>query len=678
MKPSTLLALASDGVLPLGPVALDTETSGLHVDDGARVAVVSVAFEINQTWEDILGSHEKATEDTNHPVWGAEPYLDSQTVRLVSFAFPFDQGTTGTGKPEDTGQAAFFDENPNLDRGEWEALLKWLGKVGPNGFIMHNAKFDLHMMYAGVRRWPSVGIDLARWLLWDTQNVCYLAWPRHRSSLKPTAKRIWGTQETNESDMVQAYLRKSKLPSGRWDLVPWDVIAPYAQQDARLTYRLYRHQLALMEQGKLAEWFEDQQLTVYEAIQRRLEVTLMLYRIEQRGLPFDAANAKEIGGVIDTKVAELQARLPFKPPTLPVAKHYWFGVGDRNGVKGLGLKPYSYTSSGLPQVNSQVVDKMVHDNVKSASDWRDLQKLQTVGSRWYHGWSEAIGPDGRLRASFRQNGTVSGRFSVERVQLQAIPHDYRLTNEVLKGIPTPRQLIADGVPNGYELWELDLAQAELRVAALYADCTRMLELIRNGDDLHGDAATQLFKVTPDDPTWGQMRNVAKRANFSLIFGVGPDKLRGDIEAQTGIVLGRDETKDLVYAWHNLYPEFHRSIESHMRIVETRQNQNGYGWVTLWNGERRWFTHEEEAHKAFNQRVQPALAQFGLDWWLASESRLMNQKGQGIVMTIHDSLVLLLRSETAEDTAQEIRMLGEEFWGQVFPGVPGGIDCKKWS
>lgn len=682
MKPSTLLELAVGGLTPTGPIALDTETSGLHVDDGARVAVVSIAFEIDPAWETALGSHGSQTGTSSEPVTGVEKYYDSHSVNLVSFAFPFDQGVANTGKPEDTGQQSFFDQNYNLDRGEWEALLKWLELVGSNGFIMHNAKFDLHMMFAGVRRWPKAGIDLARWLLWDTQNVCHLAWPQARTtSLKPTAKRLWGIKETTESELVQTYLRQSKLPTGRWDLVPWDVIAPYAQQDARLTYRLYKHQMHLLETGQLAPWlngWEYTELTAKESIDRRLAVTLMLYRMEQRGLPFDGARAGEIGKTIDIKVAELQERLPFKPATLPMAKHYWFGVGDKNGVVGLGLKPYAFTQSGLPQVNAQTIDKMVADNVKGASDWRDLQKLQTVGSRWYHGWSSMVGEDGRLRASFRQNGTVSGRFSVERVQLQAIPHNYRLTNEVLKGIPTPRQLIADGVPDGYELWELDLAQAELRVAALYADCARMLELIRNGDDLHGDAATQLFNVHPDDPNWGEMRNVAKRANFSLIFGVGPDKLRGDIEAQTGIVLGRDETRDLVYAWHNLYPEYHRSIESHMRIIEKRQKEHGYGWITLWNGERRWFTSEEEAHKAFNQRVQPALAQFGMDWWLQAEQRLMNQDGQGVVMTIHDSLVLLLRKDTAEDTAREIQMLGVELWDQVFPGVPGGVDCKRWS
>jgi len=681
LKPSDLLKLAHEGFYPIGPVSLDTETSGLHVDDGARVAVVSLAFEIDDWWEKTLKDLDGPNDGPNAVICATESYLDSHGVRLASVAFPYDQGTSGTGKAEDTGQASFFDEQVNLDRDEWVALLRWLTMLGYTKgryLVMHNAKFDLHMMNAGVRRWPDTGMDLSTWLLWDTQNVCHLAWPESRTtSLKPTSKRLWGIAETNESESVKTYLRKSKLPNGRWDLVPWDIIAPYAQQDARLTYRLYRHQHALMTSGLLAPWIGEPE-AIYQAIKRRLDVTLMLYRVERRGLPFNGPRAAEIGETIDVMTEDLKKKLPFLPHTLPMAKHYWFGKGDRNGVIGQGLTPYAFTQSGQPQVNGLVVDKMVKAGVPAADTWRDLQKLQTVGSRWYHGWSSMTGDDGRLRASVRQNGTVSGRFSVERVQLQAIPHDYRLTNEVLKGIPTPRKLIADGVPDGYELWELDLAQAELRVAALYAGCERMLELIHRGEDLHGDAATQLFGVKPGDPNWDEMRNVAKRANFSLIFGVGADTLRGDIEAQTGLVLSRDETRQLIFDWHRLYPEFQRAIEMHQSIVEKRQKDNGLGWVSIWNGERRWFQGDEEAHKAFNQRVQPALAQFGLDWWLAADELMKDLPNQGIVMMIHDSLVLELKTGEAEAIATRVQQLGEYLWEEVFTGVPGGVDCKKWS
>jgi DNA polymerase I-like protein with 3'-5' exonuclease and polymerase domains len=679
LKPSDLLTLAENGVFPVGPVALDTETSGLHVDDGARVAVVAIAFSPSCDFQEYLEGQGAYHENDDKFTYGVEVVDDSINLPVVSFAFPFDQGTEGTGKPEDTGQGTLFGENPNLDIDEWQALLTWLELVGENQgpyLVMHHAKFDMHMMNAGVRRWPGQGIDLQNWLVWDTQNVAHLAWPQHKTTgLKPTSRILWGVAETNESELVQTYLRKTKLPSGRWDLVPWEIIAPYAQQDARLTLRLHHRQLNELINGTLMPWIENDFNTKIGLIQRRLATTQMLYRMELRGLPFDGPTALGAADLIDQKVEELEQKLPFQPTTLPMAKHYWFGQGNKGGVDGLGLTPYAYTQNGSPQVNAQVVEQMAENGVPYAAEWRDLQKLQTVGSRWYRGWGSMTGPDGRLRASVRQNGTVSGRFSVQRVQLQAIPHDYRLTGEALEGIPTPRALINRGIPKGYELWELDLAQAELRVAALYANCARMLELINAGEDLHGDAATQLFGVTADSPEWGRLRNVAKRANFSLIFGVGAEKLRGDIEAQTGVVLSYEETKKLVYDWNGLYPEYRQAIDMHMNIVEKRQAE-GLGWVELWNKERRWFQQEEEAHKAFNQRVQPALAQFGIDWWL-EVSKLFDDP-EGMVMTVHDSIVLLLKSDTAETSALTAKAIGLDLWDDVFAGVPGEIDMKRWE
>jgi DNA polymerase I-like protein with 3'-5' exonuclease and polymerase domains len=605
----------------------------------------------------------------------------------------------GTGKPEDNGQGVLFGESTNLGEDQWNDLREWLTLVGKkNGFVFHNAKFDLHLMEAGIRRWPGQGIDLSAWTIWDTQNVCHLMWPESKTtSLKPTSARLWGAAETDESAKVKNHLTKGKLPSGRWDLVPWELIGPYADQDARLTIRLYYHQLWALTAGE-ADWFREDrgQMNVHQAIERRLRTTLMLFRIERRGLPFDAEQAAAQAVVIQKRFHALADSLPFKPITLPMAKHYWFGRGSKNGVVGLGLPAYATTDKGEPQVNAFIVEKMAKDGVPAAAQWRDLQKLQTADSRWYTGWASMVGPDGRLRASVRQNGTVSSRFSVERVQLQAIPHDYRLAGGALSDILTPRALIGRGVPRGFQLWELDLAQAELRVAALFANCTRMLKLINEDQDLHGDAATQLFGVTPDDPKWGQMRNVAKRANFSLIFGVGAEKLQADIETQTGMVLTLEEARVLVRDWNALYPEFQQAIRQHMDVVEKRMRSNphGLGWLQTRNGERRWFQPDEDTHKAFNQRVQPNLAQFGIDWWLDVEATVTAELGDfvvedagsleplgrvGVVMLIHDSIVMLLpEGEVGERIAFAARDRGRELWSEFFPGVPGDVDVKKWG
>lgn len=695
IKPSDLLKLAQQGIIPAGNVSLDTETSGLFTDDGARVSTVSIGWEDpTASWTGIVGTDQWAGGVSTNRLESVGTKDSPHQTMIVSMAWPYDQGLTDTGKPEDDGQMGLWPDAENLPTLEWYALLEWLELLhdlhdGPY-IDMHHAKFDMHIMDAGLRTVANSGIDMHDMIDWDTQNVASLFWSMHgTTSLKPTCSRIWGDAESDEQAKVKNYLAKKKLPPGRWDLIPWDIIGSYADQDARLTTRLRIHQQYLIRNKLDGKWLDgkDGRLSVEDAVVRRLETSKMLFRMERRGLPFDHSAAIKASREMNRREIKLVKELPFQPPTLPMAKHYWFGEGVVKGIKGLELHPVSVTDKGEAQLNATVVRKLAERGVPGIDTWRNIQKVSTANARWYEGWGNMAGEDGRLRGSVRQNGTRSGRFSISRVQLQAIPHDYRLAGFTgLDGIPTPRQLIAEGVPKGYRLWELDLANAELRVAALMAKCTRMLKLIGVGADLHGDAATQLFNADPMDDDWGQRRGVAKRANFSLIFGVGWVKLQDDIDVQTGLIMRDDETQALVRDWNKLYPEYQREIRKTMGVVETRQKRHGYGWTQMFNGERRWFVPNEETHKGFNQRVQPTLAQYGINWWLEADAmieRELVKLGEdtekfGLVMLIHDSMVLLLPEGEDERIVKGVQDIGVRLWGETFPGVPGGVDAKQWG
>lgn len=632
-------------------VACDTETSGLFADDGARVSTVSVA------WRD---------PDTNE---------------LVGYAWPFDQGVYG--KPEDRGQETIWPDAENLDLDEWAALLDWLS-LRP--LIFHNAKFDLEKLRVGCRRWPGIGLDLQGTTMWDTQNVTHLLWPlAGTTSLKPTSARLFGADVEDESKAVKEYLRKKKLPAGRWDLIPWDILGPYATQDALLTYRLYEYQVAGIDAGELGTWLEN----VYETIERRLQTTLVLYRMEWRGLPYDEVESRMAGDECVQRATAVASTLPFGP-TGPKAKHFFFGDGKSDrGIECLNLPPYAVSDkTSEPSLTAEILERMVEDQVPYAERWLEWNKVDNAASMWYNGYADKMGQDGRLRCCFRQNGTVSSRFSVERVNLQAIPQDYRLNNYIaLDGVPTPRDLIAGAVrkmKGKWKIYELDLAQAELRVAAMFAKCDPMLEMINEGQDLHAVTTRELFNLDIGHPDWGKYRQVGKRGNFSLIFGAKWLTFMRMVSKETGIRLKDYESQDIVAKWNRLYPEFGEAIERHSNAIASRQVKHGYGWIDLINGERRWFEQYEEAHKAFNQRVQANLAQFGVDWMLRTDEYLRNagyseESGTGLVLTIHDSQVLLLPDNwKGGKLAEACAEVGRELWKEWFPDVPGEVDYHKWG
>lgn len=759
--PLDLYQLLREGEAPQPvKVAYDTETSGLHVDAGARVSTVSVAWILEDGqedwWREWLGG--EGQHEWEDGIWTlrVEVCEGAKTGELergdwarkhwvLSFAWPYDQGALGTGKPEDRtsevlahgqgGLLGLLDEwtpdkptpdSGNLEWEQWAALGQWLQEVGAGdgGLTAHNAKFDILMMEAGCRRWEG-GVDLLALVEWDTMLGAdlWVRWQMARATgsrptnqLKPIGRYLWGEAEGDEQDVIKRYLQKHKLPKGRWDLMPWRIIAVYADQDARLTARLRRweeHEAARVQKvasrkSRLESgWKAGIGMSGFE---RRMEVMRMLTRVERRGLPFNTAGAKEASVELAKRTAEVEQVLAEElagKVTLDMAKHYWFGRGDKPGewrdhrgrpidVRGHGYEPYARTEKGAPVVDVSTLGKMQRDGLPLVREWTQYKRLDDARSRWYDGWSDRAGADRRLRTSFRQVGTASGRFSVEGVQLQAIPADYRVEG-TLAGVASPRDLIGQGVPEGYELWEMDLAQAELRVAAYMAGCQTMLDAIDRGADLHGETATALFGVQPGDPDWGEKRQVAKRSNFSLIFGVGWRTFQETLWKEAGIDMPEHEVRDLVYAWNALYPEYKAAIRQHEARVLRRYREFGIGWMQDGGqgmGERRWFpawdvrvwnevrgSWEETAHKAFNQRVQPALAQYGMDLWLGAEDRLRARYGDGeagLCLMVHDSMVLLLPEGDGPEVCAELREWGRELWAERFPGLPGDLDASEWS
>jgi hypothetical protein len=694
MLPSDLLDLLISGFGPDSPVAFDTETSGLYADDGARVATVSVAWaDYDGEWLDFASDHKFMT-------WNIETiHAESNyQVPIVSVAWPFDQGVSGTGKPEDHGQGTFWADADNLDEKEWGSLLRWLFEVGKEqGLTAQNAPFDVLMMDAGCRRFTET-----KWLndliTWDTQNGIAMLYPlitdpdkgnKRTIALKPASRHLFGMDVADEAKIVQRYLTKKKLPKGRWDLMPWDIIGEYADKDARLTAMQRLRQEWEIEHNAGGDWLypfaEDRGLTgpeyVMEIMNRRTDVARLLARMEKRGLPYDEIGSRDAADRCRELAAEVAKRLPFRAD-INAAKAWFFTE------EGLNLPAYELTKEGAVSMTAEVVDRMVNDKVPHATDWAEWNKVTNAASMWYTAYADAMGTDGRLRTRLRQNGTVSTRFSAERVNLQAIPQDYRLSShEILTGIPTPREFIARGlvaVP-GWKMWELDLAQAELRVAAMFAQCERMMQMIHDGEDLHSFTTEALFKIQQDDPNFGTMRQVGKRGNFSLIFDAGGETFWKMVRKETGIDLGLPFSEKVVRDWRRLYPEFGVAVDSHSRKVQQRQIRYKRGWVTLLNGERRWFERYEDSHKAFNQRVQGNLAQFGIDWMLASDRFLMeallpkDRLTAGLLLTIHDSQVLLVPdTDEGEWMVQECAKIGEDLWKRWFPGVPGGVDVKEWG
>ena len=628
----------------VGPVMFDTETDGLHPDDGARVSVISLAFRV---------------EDEDQP---------------VSVAYPFGQDPDSSVK--------FFDKLPDDDewRGKhdlgqraWRHLTRWLNSAGA-GLVGHNIKFDiLQMNGQAVPGYP--GVDLTERVLFDTMVMAAEVWPRGPLALKKIATQLWGLDADEEQRALAPYLGRKTDP--RFDLVPWPVMFEYARRDAELTMMVFE-QMA-------TELYESTALGRF--LPMEMDVNRALIRMEVAGLPYDPEMSRDFARAIDARMEEIQAQLPFNVKPNDIKKFYFSTEPNPSAPDptrpGLGLEPIETTPTGQPKMTAPIVDRMAAQGVPYTRELREYNRLKSANSKWYYPFADRAGADGRIRTSFRHTGgTKSGRFSASRINLQAVPKDYALQLPV----PTPRQVVASAVrdlPADWGLFDLDLEQAELRVAALYAGCEPMLEHIREGRDSHGETATQLFGVSPGDSDWDMYRSIAKRANFSLIFGSGPVSFHEMLSNQAGLDLPMREVRRIVYDWRDLYPEFGAAIESAQGVCER------FGFVEGLLGRRRYYGRDEDAHSAFNQVVQSSLATYAKMWTLSTD-RLCREldlpaRGRrdgvgrgGLLLVVHDSQVLLLPNAEHESIVETICQSASDIWDEAFPGVPGGADWERWA
>ncbi|MFB8385939.1 DNA polymerase I [Microbacterium sp. NPDC055910] len=122
----------------------------------------------------------------------------------------------------------------------------------------------------------------------------------------------------------------------------------------------------------------------------------------------------------------------------------------------------------------------------------------------------AIGDDGRIRTTYLQTGSQTGRLSSTDPNLQNIP----IRTEESRRIRSAFQ-----VGTGYDtLLTADYSQIEMRIMAHLSEDPGLIEAFNSGEDLHRFVGARVFSVDPADVT-PQMRTKVKAMSYGLVYGL---------------------------------------------------------------------------------------------------------------------------------------------------------------
>jgi DNA polymerase I-like protein with 3'-5' exonuclease and polymerase domains len=599
-------------------IAVDTETTGLHADDPCQ--------------RKDCGPH-------------CPGNVHITTVTLASDGWSL-------GIPFDVREAE------NAEAEDWYSLCFWLKK---QKLIFHNAKFDVEMFYRGAPMGWN-GVDLTDNIMWDTKLACWVLWPLESSSLKATAMRLWGFAEGQEQRDIQQWLKDHDHEEFEIWYAPMSVHMPYAKQDAVLTYDLWKEQEMVVGRD------EDYELS--SLIEREVEVCKVLIGMETRGIGFDVDKAKEIDRLLRAEKETLTQQLPFRPTDMQAVK-FWQKNDPDNPVWVRAKR----TPTGRVSTDKDAMPTLIEAGLPFAEEYDHWSDLDLAISRYYGDrdeytkkgrsatWRKLVGKDGRLRTDFQQDGTTSTRFSARRVNLQAIPKEETAKDRY----PSPRSCMV--AQKGYVLVEMDLSQAEVRVAAAVSQSKGLRSVVNSGDNIHLGTARLLFPHLDWTGTEEEQKkrnakeyHAAKTLNFAIQYGAGPDKIAGMLHCTVG------EAEAYRSRYHSAFPE----IQQTMRIAQHKAETRGY--VYLISGRKRYFAPEERSFKALNAVVQGNVAE------AMKEVMLWINKFYPTYMLIqiHDSLVMEIPDTTeAWKNIEDILRHTEEMLTEMF-GIKMAADLKIWT
>jgi len=365
-----------------------------------------------------------------------------------------------------------------------------------------------------------------------------------------------------------------------------------------------------------------------------LPLCQVLYRMEKRGISIDRTQLEQFGAMLSQRIAECEE----------IIYSYSNEKFNINSTRQLGellfeklaLPPVKKTKTGY-STNAEVLEKLKgkHPIIPAIMDYRMLTKLK---STYADGLIKEIQADGRIRTTFQNLVTATGRLSSTEPNLQNIPVRTDLGAEIRKMfVPKPGCVLVDA----------DYSQIELRVLAHIAEDQTMQDAFCSGVDIHTATAAQVFGVEVEDVTSLQRRN-AKAVNFGIVYGISEFSLAEDIG------VSRYEAR----AYIDSYLANYRGVRSYMKQVVEDAKSMGYT-QTLY-GRRRYipelkssnFNIRSGAERiALNTPIQGTAADLIKLAMIRVENALNAHYPEAkLLLQVHDELIVECPEEIASEVA----------------------------
>ena len=480
--------------------------------------------------------------------------------------------------------------------------------------------------------------------MWDTMIAHYLIQPELRHNMDFMAEAYLGYKTIHIDELIGP---RGKGQRSMRDLPPQKVYE-YACEDADITLQLKNVLEPELKRLGCEKLF-------YE-----MEMPLMpvLAEMEMSGVCLDTESLRQTSTELTARMNEIETRIYEL-----AGEHFNISsprqVGDILFAKMKIVEKPKKTKTGQYVTSEEVLAQLQgkHEIVAQILAFRGLKKLL---STYIDNLPSLINPrTGHIHTSFNQTVTATGRLSSSDPNLQNIPVRGEDGKEIRKAFVPEK---------GCLFFSADYSQIELRVMAHLSGDENMIEVFREGKDLHAATAATIYKK-PIDKVSRDERTKSKRANFGIIYGITMFGLAERLD------ISRDEARQLIDGFFETFPK----VRDYMEKAKEEARQQGY--VATLFGRRRYLpdiNSQNATVRGFAERnaINAPIQGTAADIIKVAMIRIFNRfREEGIrskmILQVHDELNFSVYPDEKERVE---RIVIEEMQGALEMKVPLIADC----
>jgi DNA polymerase I len=501
------------------------------------------------------------------------------------------------------------------DNVEQEYVLNKLADL-LNGkkLIAHNVKYD----YIVLKR---AGLDLTG-EFWDTMIADYLLHPTDRHSLEACSLREFDHEMIHLKDLIGTGKKQITF-----DLVSTTRAAKYSSEDAWITFKLYDRYSKQLVQNDLDELFHKLEMPLFK----------VLANIEMNGVYINSSYLSKLSRKNQKTISELTVKI------YEIAG-YQFNLNSTQQLgkvlfEDLKIPPVKKTKTGY-STDVTVLERLMHDHeiARLLMEYRQLTKLE---STYVTALPKLInGRTGRLHSSFNQTVASTGRLSSSNPNLQNIPIRTGSGKEIRKAFTVPN--------DEYVILSADYSQIELRILAFLSGDPNLVEAFGKGLDIHSQTASIIYNKPIDEVTSDE-RQYAKVINFGLMYGMGPQRIRRELN------ITQQEAVEFVENYFAKFP----TIRTYLDRSLEEANRKGYVQTILG---RKLFLPDlysrdnrragDARRVAINMPIQGSAADIIKRAMISLDKKIGHDQDIKMIIQVHDELVFEVK-KTAIDKARKM-------------------------